>query len=56
MPGSSTQGQFPDLPSPSTRGPLVSGQDKVDGTEKIGYAVAIYPYLADREDEFDVAV
>jgi hypothetical protein len=26
------------------------------GFKKIGYAVAIYPYAAEREDEFDVVM
>lgn len=30
---------------------------EVDGEEKkVSYAVAIYPYTAEREDEFDVTV
>jgi len=33
--------------------------DSADGNrefKKIGYAVAIYPYAAEREDEFDVVM
>jgi protein STE50 len=30
--------------------------DEQDGERKISYAVAIYPYVAEREDEFDVLV
>lgn len=59
-PGSGTQGTFPDLPSPGLRGPLmgdsaVSKDGEGDG-KKMGYAVAIYPYVAERDDEFTVIV
>lgn len=36
-----------------------SAGETADGTreyKKIGYAVAIYPYAAEREDEFDVVM
>lgn len=59
-PGSAGHGNFPDLPIPGLRGPLVgSAGETADGTreyKKIGYAVAIYPYAAEREDEFDVVM
>jgi len=58
MPGSAGQGGFPDLPSPGLRGPMPGHNgDKADGKQEakiIGYAVAIYPYTAEREDEYDV--
>ncbi|EIW72759.1 hypothetical protein TREMEDRAFT_72866 [Tremella mesenterica DSM 1558] len=60
---------FPELPSPglregesmahslpksaTTTGTLV---DKDGNVQSVTYAVAIYPYIADRQDEFDVAV
>lgn len=31
-------------------------EDENDVAHGLGYALAIYPYMADREDEFDVAV
>ncbi|ORY21850.1 hypothetical protein BCR39DRAFT_552741 [Naematelia encephala] len=59
-------GAFPELPSPGLRegepapqkvapgaGTLV---DKDGNVTNVTYAVAIYPYIADRQDEFDVAV
>jgi hypothetical protein len=30
--------------------------DKEGNVQRVTYAVAIYPYIADREDEFDVAL
>jgi hypothetical protein len=58
-PGSGAQANFPDLPSPGMRGvgmgsevPGMTG----DEVPKAGYAIAIYPYAAEREDEFDVQV
>ncbi|CAD6578322.1 MAG: Adaptor for signal transduction [Tremellales sp. Tagirdzhanova-0007] len=57
-------GTFPELPSPGLRegdgsrsagvaGTLIDREGKVTN---VTYAVAIYPYIADRQDEFDVAV
>jgi bZIP factor len=56
-PGSGAQANFPDLPSPGMRGAGM-GSDNTGGDEvpKAGYAIAIYPYTAEREDEFDVQV
>ncbi len=48
-PGSGN-GNFPDLPSPGFR------DEDMDGERKLSYAVAIYPYSSEREDEFDVVV
>lgn len=60
---------FPELPSPGLRdgegGPKLQQQqqqlagslmDKDGNVQSVTYAVAIYPYIADRQDEFDVAV
>jgi hypothetical protein len=57
---------FPELPSPAPgenaqrlqqqqqqAGSLV---DKDGNVQNVTYAVAIYPYIADRQDEFDVGV
>lgn len=57
-PGSGGQASFPDLPSPGLRGGGVGSENLLTGDEipKAGYAVAIYPYIAEREDEFDVLV
>jgi hypothetical protein len=33
-----------------------AGEEAQDGDRKMSYAVAIYPYVAEREDEFDVTV
>lgn len=55
----------PSLNSPQLGGDDADNKDKgKDGEDKeavpapvgAGYALAIYPYMADREDEFDVAV
>jgi hypothetical protein len=57
-PGSGGQASFPDLPSPGMRGGGAGSESLPAGDEvpKAGYAVAIYPYIAEREDEFDVLV
>lgn len=60
-PGSGNgQGNFPELPSPSMRtGNAQDGYamaDEQDGERKVSFAIAIYPYVAEREDEFDVDV
>ncbi len=61
-PGSGNgQGNFPELPSPSllrTSNPQdgYAMADEQDGERKVSYAIAIYPYAAEREDEFDVDV
>lgn len=57
-PGSGAQANFPDLPSPGMRGVGMGSENPAGGDEvpKAGYAIAIYPYTAEREDEFDVQV
>jgi hypothetical protein len=64
------EGAFPELPSPGTRdghdsegnakpiSPQPNGSivDKDGKVLKVTYAISIYPYIADRNDEFDVAV
>lgn len=57
-PGSGAQANFPDLPSPGMRGVGMGSENPGSGDEvpKAGYAIAIYPYAAEREDEFDVQV
>jgi hypothetical protein len=60
---------FPELPSPGPgeNGPRFQQQqqgqhhfgslvDKDGNVQSVTYAVAIYPYIADRQDEFDVGV
>ncbi|ORX34205.1 hypothetical protein BD324DRAFT_637089 [Kockovaella imperatae] len=65
-------GAFPELPSPGLRETDATGPnaprsaggatgkktliDKDGNPQNVSYAVAIYPYIADRQDEFDVAV
>lgn len=57
-PGSGAQANFTDLPSPGMRGVGTGPENPIAGEEvpKAGYAIAIYPYAAEREDEFDVQV
>ncbi|GHJ87582.1 hypothetical protein NliqN6_3984 [Naganishia liquefaciens] len=57
-PGSGAQANFPDLPSPGMRVVGTASEHPVSSDEvpKAGYAIAIYPYAAEREDEFDVQV
>lgn len=63
-PGGRTPGEggFPDLPSPRDKAEKGAGPEPgtildVDGKiHKVTYATSIYPYIADRADEFDVAV
>lgn len=56
------EGTFPELPSPGMRdamdAPKTPGTlvDKNGQVHKVTYAISIYPYIADRQDEFDVAV
>lgn len=52
-PGSGAQANFPDLPSPGLR---FAAGDAGDAGKAIAYAVAIYPYAAEREDDFEVLV
>jgi hypothetical protein len=50
---------LPELPSPGIRedGSKAGAMIDADGrVTNVTYAVSIYPYLADRQDEFDVAV
>ncbi|KAL1406181.1 hypothetical protein Q8F55_007869 [Vanrija albida] len=57
-------GTFPELPSPGMRDKDEVPQDTQPGTvvdregnvHSVTYALSIYPYIADRTDEFDVAV
>lgn len=61
-------GAFPELPSPGARDredagekpsspqPVGSIVDRDGNIHKVTYAISIYPYIADRTDEFDVAV
>lgn len=57
-------GTFPELPSPGMRDKDEVPQDTQPGTvvdrdgnvHSVTYAISIYPYIADRTDEFDVAV
>ncbi|KAK4684078.1 protein STE50, partial [Tremellales sp. Uapishka_1] len=54
-------GNFPELPSPGLQDAQRSGStgtlvDKDGNVQKVTYAISIYPYIADRQDEFDVAV
>jgi hypothetical protein len=61
------EGRFPELPSPGIRGydmdaaklpsPRPNGAVDQDGNpHKVTYAASIYPYIANKPDEMDVAV